>query len=67
MADDFMSKVAINNVETQKENVLDNIYITPATKTIQIRTIDRYSDAAGKVLRSNAGEQILLREEPADE
>ena len=64
---EFMTKQPIADVETQVENVLDNVVWTPTTKKILIRTIDKYYDAEGKMLRSKAGKEILKRDEPANE
>lgn len=49
---DFIQKKQLLEVETQIETVLDNLYILPTIKTIEIRVIDKYLDAQGKFLRS---------------
>lgn len=49
---DYISSEQIDKLETKIETVLDNLYILPTTKTIEVRVIDKYLDAQGKVLRS---------------
>ena len=61
--DNYISKIAISEKETQIATVLDNIYILPTTKTIVIRVMRVYLDNADKVLRSESAGQIIYKDE----